>query len=341
MKTNVLTGLLLSMAACSGSGPQRAIPRTGAAPAPKRLILTTFQPLYSFAAAVVAGSPCLDVANLAPRGQGPHDFHIEEPAHAARCRDLVRRADAVVTLRSLPLAPEAERVYAWCRRENVRIVEIDPAVRWEPGAPRLPLIPDPEDTARMWERASARDHPADRGQKPPSTPGSASLPNPHVWLSLTHAVRLIERIAEDAAALDPDHADLYRSNARTFQKSLRNLKAEYDRKFAGVESLAVDALTDGFPYLTADFGIDVVDYILKPKGPEEVAARVRAAGVKLVLAEEPPVAEVAQAVASTNARVVVLSTIEEGWGEGDAMDPDGYLKAMRSNLETLYEALRR
>lgn len=325
MRSARLVAVLLSLAACAGPGPERGPSAPAAAPPSRRLILTTFQPLYSFSVKVVEGSPCLDVVNLAPRGQGPHDFHIEEPEHAARCRDFVHRAEAVVTLRSLPLAPASERVYAWCRRENVRIVEIDPAVCWDPGAPRLPLIPDPEDTARARERGGAR---------------GGVLPNPHVWLSLSHAVRLVERIAVDAAALDPDHAALYRENAARFEKALRGLKAEYERKLAGVDSPAVAALTEGFPYLTADFGIDVVDYILKPKGPEEVAARVRAAGVKVVLAEEPPAPEVARAVAAAGARVVVLTTIEEGWGTGDALDPDGYLNAMRANLEALLQALR-
>lgn len=294
----------------------------------KRLVLTSFQPLYSLASTVVEGSPCLEVVNLAPRARGPHDFDLDDPAQAGRCRDLARRAEAVVTLRSLPLAPAFDRLYPWCRRENIRIVEIDPAAAWDPAAPGLPLIPNPADSARA--REAARE----------GAPVRDAAPNPHVWLSLTHAAQLAEGIARDEAALDPDHAALYRANAARLARALRGLKAAYEKRFAEIESLRVVALTEGFPYLTADFGIDVADYILSPKGPREIAERVRAAGVKAALAEEPPAPDVARAVEEAGAAVVVLTTIEEGWGEGESLDPDGYLKAMRENLERLHRALR-
>jgi ABC-type Zn uptake system ZnuABC Zn-binding protein ZnuA len=314
-------------AACAGPGVRPSPPE-------KRLVLTSFQPLYSLASAVAEGSPALEVVNLAPRALGPHDFDPADPAHAARCRDLVRRADAVATLRGLPLAPAFDRLYPWCRAENIRIVEIDPSVAWDPATPKLPLIENPRDTAH------ALRNPSSPVPRPPSLPTNAAVPNPHIWLSLTHAARLVEGIARDFAALDPDRAPLYRANAERRRASLRGLKAEFEGKFAAVDRPAVAALTEGFPYLTAEFGIEVADYILEPADAAEVGARVRAAGVKAVIAEEPPTPEVARAVEAAGAKVVVLSTIETGWGTGDALERDGYFRAMRENLERLLGAMQ-
>lgn len=310
MRVATTLGILLLGACAAGPEPDGA--------GGTRLVLTTFQPLYSFAVKVAAGSGGIEVVNLAPRELGPHDFDLDDPAHAARSKALVRRADAVVTLRSLALAEHFDQLYPWCRRENVRIVEIDPAVTWSRNTPRLPLVANPEDSAR-----------AKGGETPP---------NPHIWLSLGHSVRLVEAIADDFSALDPERAALYRKNAAAYQNELRRLKAEVEGRFARVENLSVVSLTEGFPYLTADFAIDVADYILEAENPEEVERRVRASGAKIVIAESIPEREVVRAVRRAGGLVVVLTTIEEGWGKGETLDPDGYLEAMRDNLGALANA---
>jgi ABC-type Zn uptake system ZnuABC Zn-binding protein ZnuA len=307
--------LLFMLAGCSAAGGGE----TGRGEA---LVLTTFQPTYSFAWQVALGSPALRVVNLAPRSKGPHEFSLDDPETGAASRELVRRAAAVVTLRSLPVSPAMDRVYPWCRNENIRIVEIDPAVTWDPGKPRLALVADPEDSA-----LSAK---AGESERPP---------NPHVWLSLSHAVRMVERIAEDFGRLDPDHAELYARNADRYEKALRALKAEFDARLSGADSVA--ALTEAFPYLTADFGIPVADYLLAEMTPEQATARIRRAGVRVVLAEEAPEPALARAVKQAGARIVVLRTLETGWGEGEALDPGGYLKGMRANLEKLAHAVGR
>jgi ABC-type Zn uptake system ZnuABC Zn-binding protein ZnuA len=312
-----LQATALALASCS------AAPTAPESKSPG-VILTTFQPLYSFASKVVEGSPCLKVVNLAPRSLGPHEFNLEDPAQGGKCREAVRGALAVVTLRSLPVAPAFDRIYPWCRKENIRIVEIDPAVSWDSSIPRLPLLEDPEDTAASAGRIA---------------PLEVTNPNPHVWLSLSHAIRLVEGIVRDVCALDPDHAALYRRNADSYQKELRSLKAEYERKLADVDRLSLVTLTEGFPYLTSDLGIQVVDYILSPKDAAQLSARLKASGAHVVLAEETPDAPTTQAITAAAGRLVVLSTLEEGWGEGDRIDPDGYLKGMKENLKKLAEAL--
>jgi ABC-type Zn uptake system ZnuABC Zn-binding protein ZnuA len=314
MRSLSLSILALLAASCASSRPESPAPRP-------RLVLTTFQPTYSFASWVAAGSTVYEVANLAPPAQGPHEFVIDAPACAGRCRELLKRADAVVTLRGLPVAPAFARVYPWCRREKIGIVEIDPSVTWDAETPKLALIPNPEDSAKA---------------VPAGLSEGARNPNPHVWLSLSHAGRMVEAIARDLISLDPANAALYRGNADRAEQKLRLLKAEFEGKL--VDAPPVAALTEGFPYLCSDFGIDVADYILEPRGPAQVTARIKAAGVRVVLAEEPPEKAIQDAVAAAGARVVVLTTLEQGWM--GKLEPDGYLEGMRSNLCQLVEAFR-
>ena len=297
-----------------------AVAARGAPPA--QLVLTSFQPLYSFACAVAKGSAGIEVQNLAPRALGPHDFKVDAPEHAARCRALVQRATALLTLRTVGVAPEFDRLYPWSRELNVRIVEVDPLATWKPGATKLPLIADPPDTARAREAGKPRDR----------------INNPHVWLSLSHAIAMVGAVAHDFALLDPPNAALYAANAAAYQDQLRELRRDASARLQEADD-RVASLTEGFPYLTADLGLEVADYILDPKSDAEISARVKAAAVRVVLAEEPPAKNVAAAVEAAGAKVVVLSTLEEGWGTGDALSAGGYLEAMRANVERLAGAI--
>jgi len=84
----------------------------------------------------------------------------------------------------------------------------------------------------------------------------------------------------------------------------------------------------------------VADYVLEPTGPSEIRDRIRTAGSKVVLAEELPEDEVAAAVKQAGAQLVILSTMEEGWGEGEELAPEGYFEAMKENLSKLHAALK-
>lgn len=314
MRRVALSILTLGLASCASTSPEAS--GTG-----KRLVLTSFQPTYSFTSWVLTGSSVYEVVNLAPPELGPHEFVIDSPDHVNRCRNLLERADAVVTLRGLPVAPAFARLYPWCRREKIRIIEIDPSVTWDAETPKLALIPNPEDSAKA---------------VPAGLPDGERAPNPHVWLSLSHAVRMIEAIARDVMLLDPSNAALYRRNADRAEHKLRLLKAEFEGKL--VDAPPVAALTEGFPYLCSDFGIDVADYLLEPRGPAQITSRIKAARVRVVLAEEPPEKSILEAVSAAGAKVVVLTTLEEGWG--GKLEVDGYLEGMRSNLNLLVEAFR-
>ena len=300
----------------SGPRPWLTAPRP-AAPA-GRLVLTTFEPFYAFAANVAQGSRGLTVFNLGLPEEGPHEFEIGEPSLAARHRELVARAEAVVTLPSVGLSPEIERVYPWCRRQNIHIVQIDPVAVWDATAPHLPLIPTPVDS--------------EHGE-----PLVARPPNPHVWLSLANAERLVGSIASDLARLDVPNAALYQANAMHYRGEIARLHADAERRFASAGRLRVAALTEGFPYLTSELGIEVADYLLEPKDPAEITRRVKAAGVTVVLAEDPPEAPVKAAVERAGAHVLVLTTIEHP--PGDKLTPDGYLDAMKANIDALAVAL--
>ncbi len=312
--------LLLSLLLAGGCADTQL-----SAPSPPRSIriLTSFQPLFSFTSAVCRESKTISVSNLAPRELGPHDYDPTSAESYDAFSKAVRTADAIVTLRSLRLAHHFDRLYPLARSLNIRLVEIDPCVNRGAEAPGILLMPDPA-SARTGQSRSNR---------------GLDAPNPHVWLSLSHAAILVENLTSDLISLDLAGAALYRANAQVYKKALLSLKTEYELKFAALETAEILSLSDAFPYLTTEMGIRVVEYVLDGNDPVAVFGRVKATGVRVVLAETSPADTVKTALRTLGARIVVLSTLERGWGTGPRLDPSGYLKSMRKNLELLHRAL--
>lgn len=78
----------------------------------------------------------------------------------------------------------------------------------------------------------------------------------HVWLSLRFAVRLVDAMAVQIAALDPAHAADYRANAAAYAARLRELDARYAQTVAKAARKTV-LFADRFPfrYLVEDYGL--------------------------------------------------------------------------------------
>ena len=272
-------------------------------------VLTSFQPLYSLAKEVAGPDGGLVVQNLASRTVGPHEYDAGRPPWQASFRAMVRDADAIVTLGEYSLSPLFDDLFAHARAANVRIVEVDPGRPWLDEPPLL-LLPNPD--------------------------GSI---NPHVWLSLTHAAQMAERLADDFALLDPAHGGTYRRRAAAYGQRLRELRAGYASRVAELERAEVVVVTEGFPYLMHDLGIWVVDTILEPLDPEALEARLTAAGAPVVVAESMVSGASQAAIERAGARLLVLSTLEHGYGSSTQLDPAGYWKGMVANLEALVGAL--
>ncbi|MBI2571091.1 MAG: zinc ABC transporter substrate-binding protein [Candidatus Schekmanbacteria bacterium] len=313
-------GLIVALLVVSSAAPGLAL-----AGARREIVLTTFQPLYSMAWNVARDAPGVEVRNLAPRALGPHDYAPWEGAARAEFARAAGEAAAILTLRRVSLAPRFDELYGRAREWNIRIVEIDPLQAWSTDRAALALAWLP-DKGRQAGADAAGGAPCGRD------------PNPHVWLSLSHAAAMTRNIARDLAALDPSGSNLYARNAERYARLLLALRAEIEAKLAEVDVPRLISLTDAFPYLTADLGLEVAAYVDADGAGVGRIVRELAAGV--VLAEEMPDEAVAAAIRSAGARLAVLHTLEEGWGNGDTVTPEGFELGMRSNLETLLGALR-
>ncbi|RWU21418.1 metal ABC transporter substrate-binding protein [Pseudomonas alkylphenolica] len=218
----------------------------------------------------------------------------------ASLQKAASQADAVIGLRSIwrddPLYPVA-------RRSNIRIVEID-AARPVDGA--LPGI-------------------AVQGND-----AFAAYP----WLNPTNLGRMADVLANDLGRLSPSDQANIQNNLASLKRQLLELSAGSETRLADADNLSVVNLSDRLGYLIGGLNLDLIDHpqvaddqwdavALKRLGDE-----LKGQDVALVLHHKQPGKEVAEVIAASGAKLVVVDT-----------DPQDTLEGLKASIEQVVGAL--
>lgn len=190
------------------------------------------------------------------------------------------QADAVIGVRSIwhddPLYPVA-------RRTNIRIVEIDAA---KPVDGALPGI---------------------------AVQGSDAFSG-YPWLNPTNLGRMADVLANDLGRLSPADQAKIQANLANLKRQLLDLSASSEAKLAEADNLSVVNLSDRLGYLIGGLNLDLIDHPqvaddqwsaeqLKHLGDE-----LKAQDVALVLHHKQPGQAVAEVIAASGAKLVVVET---------------------------------
>ncbi|GAA6199539.1 zinc ABC transporter substrate-binding protein [Aquicoccus sp. SU-CL01552] len=82
--------------------------------------------------------------------------------------------------------------------------------------------------------------------------------DPHAWLDPQNGAVWLEVIAEKLAALDPEHADLYRANAAKGQAEIAAAVDEVTEALRPMQGVAFVSYHDAFQYFEKRFGLTLV-----------------------------------------------------------------------------------
>lgn len=167
--------------------------------------------------------------------------------------------------------------------------------------------------------------------------------NPHVWVSVSNAIRQVENIRLQLAAIDPDHAAQYSANAAAYIERLEALRAKMHQALDGASKRDIITFHEAFPYFAREFNLNIVAVIEREPGSETSAAEltdtieiVRRSKIKVLFAEPQYTAKAAETIArETGAKIFILDPVVTG-----SMEPDAYIKIMESNSKILEEALK-
>ena len=115
--------------------------------------------------------------------------------------------------------------------------------------------------------------------------------DPHIWLSPKRVKVMVEAIAREMSALDPDNEELYEQNAADYLAQLDAVDQEIKTALEGVASKQFIVYHPAFGYIAEDYGLTM--HALEEDGKEATAQHLqemvdlaKAEGIKVIFYQE-------------------------------------------------------
>ncbi len=165
--------------------------------------------------------------------------------------------------------------------------------------------------------------------------------DPHYWLSVTNAKLIAATIADELAALDPDHASYYQNNLGSYQTELNTLLAASQTKLAALTNKNMVVAHDAWQYFNNEFGLETVGTFQPSPGQEptpqqlsELQKMVEEYGIIALFSEPQLSDDVIQPFAEdTGLPIYNLDPL------GGVNDRQSYIELIQYNVDTIYSAL--
>ncbi len=259
---------------------------------------------------LVKGTP-VKVVRAIPADYTPdvHTYYLKK--YWERFARLAQNATAAVTVTS---AWPQDPLYPWARRANIRIVHIDAIAPLDGSRAGVPLLD-------LSEKAGK---------------------SPAVWNSPGNTARIADIVASDLKILFPAASAQIQANLNDVKKELFKLRTRFETAFGMADFFEVAALSLNHAYLMEEFGIVVVDSLVKPGAKvtredlEKFVQKTGANDVHIVLSSRKPNKETADLLTSNGLTCVVLSDLSY-----DEKKPaqEQFLDFHEHNLEQLLKGL--
>ncbi|HKG53495.1 MAG TPA: metal ABC transporter substrate-binding protein [Anaerolineales bacterium] len=173
--------------------------------------------------------------------------------------------------------------------------------------------------------------------------------DPHLWLDPSNVIVYVDNIREGLTQFNPDGADLYQANARTYTTQLHELDAWINGQVAQIPPKRRVLVTnhEALGYFAERYGFTVVGAIIEsfssdasPSAQQmaDIVDRVKLFEVPAIFLDAPDNPALAQQIASETGVKVVTDLHLESLTEGA---PAGtYIDMMRYNVTKIVEALK-
>ena len=173
----------------------------------------------------------------------------------------------------------------------------------------------------------------------------------HVWLSLRNAEILCETIADELAAIDPENAEIYEQNEKTYAEKLNELEQKFQETVNAAKQQTL-LFGDRFPfrYLVDDYGLSYYAAFVGCSAETEasfetiffLAKKVDELKLPCVLTIEGAQHKIAETIvqntAEKNQKVLTMDSMQSTTSK-DVANGTTYLSVMEKNLTVLAEAL--
>ena len=176
-----------------------------------------------------------------------------------------------------------------------------------------------------------KDESPDENERSPSADELHLGINPHIWLDPLRIAALAPDLGEALARVDPENAELYRSNAATLARELEMLDQELKAILADVRQAPFVPFHDAWPYFAERYDLNLVIEIEPFPGREpsprylaNALAAIKESGAKAIFNEAQLSDRPAQVLAAEAG--VELATLDPLGGAGELQTYDALLR---------------
>ena len=225
--------------------------------------------------------------------------------------DLSSAKDAVAVV-DVAKVWNNDYLYEYARRKNIRIVEIDVSYSFS-GNDYLSL------SLLNYKNG-------DR--------------NPYVWMSFQNVIKMANIAADDLSELFPENSKIIEKNLTKFSQEIKEIENGYLEKTLTLSSLSVIALTENLDYLFNDLNIFFNYTDSNEMTVKNVSEIMKRNNSKIFISDRWIKKEIINEIEKKGGKFLVLDTFNIPREVDGKMDPDGYIKGMKENMEKLVEAMQ-
>lgn len=225
--------------------------------------------------------------------------------------DLSSAKDAVAVV-DVAKVWNNDYLYEYARRKNIRIVEIDASYSFS-GNDYLSL------SLLNYKNG-------DR--------------NPYVWMSFHNVIKMANIAADDLSELFPENSKIIEKNLTKFSQEIKEIENGYLEKTLTLSSLSVITLTENLDYLFNDLNIFFNYTDSNEVTVKNVSEIMKRNNSKIFVSDRWIKKEIINEIEKKGGKFLVLDTFNIPRELDGKMDPDGYLKGMKENMEKLVEAMQ-
>ncbi|EFQ58229.1 metal ABC transporter solute-binding protein, Zn/Mn family [Streptococcus downei] len=270
-------------------------------------VVATFYPMYEFTKNVVGDQG--QVQLLMKAGTEPHDFNPSTKDLAT-----IQKADALVY--------DNESMETWI-----------PKVKKSIGKGKTDFI---RATGNMVLLTGSEEE-GEEGHE-----GHHHDYDPHVWLSPSRSIKLVETIRDSLSKKYPQKATIFKKNAAKYIQKLKGLDKDYASALTTAKQKSFITQHAAFAYLALDYGLNQihVNGISAESEPSaqhlaSLSQEVKNSGIKYVYFEENASSAVSETLAKeAGVETLVLNPIES-LTQKQMDEGEDYFSIMRQNLKNL------